>query len=160
MDNPEFHVERSITAASASSGGIEVSVEATFEPSRLGNARGNLHVTSPTGGDFLFPLYGFAAPPKPQGPYTIKAGSSTSIPFKNVFHQTTQFNFHVDNPVFNVKPTDTIRGKKLHGILVAFDGNQGDVKTTRTGRLVVTCSSSASPAPNIEWVYYLKGITP
>ena len=160
MDSSEFHVERSITAASASSGGTEVSVDVTYEPSCLGNARGTLLVTSPVGGDYTFPLYGFAAPPKPQGPYTIKAGSNASISFKNVFPQSTQFTFVVDNPVFNVKPTETIRAKKLHNIVVTFDGNQGNTKTTRMGRLVVTCPSSSNVAHNIEWVYYLKGITP
>ncbi|CAB3998552.1 Hypothetical predicted protein [Paramuricea clavata] len=160
VDNPDFHVERSITAASASSGGTEVNVEVIYEPSCLGNSRATLLLTSPMGGDYTFPLYGYAAPPKPQGPYTIKAGASASIPFKNVFPQATQFTFHVDNPVFSVKPTETIRAKKVHNVVVTFDGNQGNAKTTRMGRLVVASASSASLTHNIEWVYYLKGVTP
>lgn len=160
VDNVDFHVERSITAASASSGGTEVNVEVIYEPSCLGNSRATLLLTSPMGGDYAFPLYGYAAPPKPQGPYTIKAGASTSIPFKNVFPQATQFTFHVDNPVFSVKPTETIRAKKLHNVVVTFDGNQGNAKTTRMGRLVVASASSAGLTHNIEWVYYLKGVTP
>lgn len=137
-----------------------MSVEVTYEPSCLGNSRATLLLSSPMGGEYTFPLYGYAAPPKPQGPYTIKAGASASIPFKNVFPQATQFTFHVDNPVFSVKPTETVRAKKVHNVVVTFDGNQGNAKTTRMGRLVIASASSASLTHNIEWVYYLKGVTP
>ena len=51
MDNTDFHVEKSITAASASSGGTEVGVKVTYEPSRLGNMRGTLTVFSAVGGE-------------------------------------------------------------------------------------------------------------
>ena len=57
-------MEKSITdAASASSGGTEVGVEVTYEPSRLGD--------SAVGGEYVFPLFGHRSPPKPQGPYSI-----------------------------------------------------------------------------------------
>lgn len=58
MDNTDFHVEKNITAASASSGGTEVGVEVTYEPSRLGDTRATLTVFSPVGGEYVFPLFG------------------------------------------------------------------------------------------------------
>lgn len=86
MDNTDFHVEKNITAASASSGGTEVGVEVTYEPSRLGDTRATLTVFSAVGGEYVFPLFGHCTPPKPQGPYSVKAGVTTSIPFKTCFH--------------------------------------------------------------------------
>ena len=55
VDNTDFHVEKNITAASASSGGTEVGVEVTYEPSRLGDTRATLTVFSPVGGEYVFP---------------------------------------------------------------------------------------------------------
>ena len=81
MDSTDFHVEKSIAAASASSGGTEVGVEVTFEPSRLGDTCGTLTVFSAVGCEYVFPLFGHCSPPKPQRPYSIKAGATTSIPF-------------------------------------------------------------------------------
>lgn len=160
MDNTDFHVEKNITAASASSGGTEVGVEVTYEPSRLGDTRATLTVFSPVGGEYVFPLFGHCSPPKPQGPYSIKAGATTSIPFKNVFSHTTQFTFCVDSPCFNVKASETIRAKKTHNVIVGFEGNQGSSKAPRMGRLMVTCPRSAGGAGNVTWTFYLKGVTP
>merc|ERR550519_278310 len=122
VDSTEFLVDKSVNAASAASGGSEVTIDVTFEPSRLGDCHAVLIVASAIGGEYTFPLFGHCLPPKPQGPYTIKSGSSTSIPFKNIFAQTT---------AFTCKPGETIRGKKNHNILVSFDGNQGDSKAVR-----------------------------
>ena len=160
VDNNDFHVEKSITAASAASGGHEVSVDVTYEPARLGDSRGTLTVTSTVGGEYVFPLFGHCLPPKPQGPYSIKIGSSTSIPFKNVFPNTTQFSMCVDCPNFTVKPSESIRAKKTHNIIVGFEGNEGTSKAVKMGRLMVMCPRSAGGAGNISWTYYLKGITP
>ena len=55
-------MEKSITAASASSGGTEVGVEVTYEPSRLGDTRGTLTVFSAVGGEYVFPLLVTVAP--------------------------------------------------------------------------------------------------
>lgn len=159
VDSTEFLVERSVNAASAASGGSEVSVDVTFEPSRLGESRANLVVSSGSGGEYVFPIFGHCLPPKPQGPHTIKAGGFTQIPFKNIFSQTTTFTFHVDNPVFTVKPSEAIRAKKTHSIVVSFDGNQGDTKAVRMGRLLVTCARSAGCNNNLVWTFYLKGVT-
>ncbi|XP_068693384.1 hydrocephalus-inducing protein homolog [Montipora foliosa] len=160
VDNADFHVEKGITAASASSGGTEVGVEVTYEPFRLGDTRATLTVFSAIGGEYVFPLFGHCSPPKPQGPYSIKAGATTSIPFKNVFSHTTQFTFCVDSPCFNVKASESIRGKKTHNVIVGFEGNQGGSKAPRMGRLMVTCPRSAGGAGNVTWTFYLKGVTP
>lgn len=160
VDNSDFHVEKSITAASASSGGTEVGVDVTYEPIRLGDTRATLTVVSPVGGEYIFPLFGHCSPPKPQGPYSIKNGATTSIPFKNVFSSTTQFQFCVDNPCFSVKASETIRAKKTHNIIVGFDAGQGTSKAPRMGKLMISCPRSAGGAGNVTWTYYLKGINP
>ena len=153
-------MDKTINAASASSGGSEVGIDVTFEPTRIGDCKGTLVATSNAGGEYVFPLFGHCLSPKPQGPYSIKAGSSTAVPFKNVFSQTTSFSFHVDNPCFSVKAGETIRAKKVHNISVNFDGNQGDSKAVRMGKLIVTSARSAGSGTNLAWTFYLKGITP
>ncbi|MGH0168092.1 UNVERIFIED_CONTAM: hypothetical protein FKN15_053854 [Acipenser sinensis] len=103
IDSPDFHLEKTISAAPGSQRGTEVSVEVIFEPSQLGETRGVLSISSPVGGDYTIPLYGSCGPPKAQGPFSIRTGSTASIPFKNIFLQTTAFSFQVDNPAFTVK---------------------------------------------------------
>ena len=95
IDNPDFHVDKSVPAAPGSTGGTEVALDVVFEPSRLGEQRGMLTVSSQIGGEYTFPLFGTCIPPKPQGPFTVKAGSSTAIVFHNVFPNTTPFTFQV-----------------------------------------------------------------
>ena len=160
IDSTDFHCDKSITAAPGSSGGSEVGVDITFEPSRLGETRATLTIASTVGGEYSVPLFGTCIPPKPQGPFTVKANASCSIPFRNVFPHTTAFTFQVDNPAFNCKSGDSIRGKKLHNIIVSFEGNHDGTKAPKMGKLVVTCPRSAGGAANVAWTYYLKGITP
>jgi hydrocephalus-inducing protein len=50
--------------------------------------------------------------PKPQGPYTVRAKSSIPVPFKNIFLSAVEFKLMIDNPLFTVKPTETIKSKK------------------------------------------------
>ncbi|XP_077982980.1 hydrocephalus-inducing protein homolog isoform X2 [Glandiceps talaboti] len=159
-DSSEFHCDKNIPVVPASSGGTEFNVDVTFEPSKLGETRATLTVSSGQGGDYIIPLFGTCIPPKPQGPYTIKAGSSTSVPFRNVFSHTTQFTFQVDNPSFTCKPGENIRGKKTHNIIVGFEGNSDGSKAPKMGKLVVTCARSAGGASNVAWTFYLKGVTP
>jgi hydrocephalus-inducing protein len=66
LDHADFHVDKSIAAAPAASSGTEVVVEVVFEPSSIGETRAALIVSSPTGGDYAFPLVGVCHPPKPQ----------------------------------------------------------------------------------------------
>ena len=95
VDHADFHVDKSVAAAPGSSSGTEVAVEVTYEPSHIGEVRATLTVSSSLGGDYVFPLFGTAIAPKPQGPFTIRSGSTTSITFRNVFSHTTAFTFQV-----------------------------------------------------------------
>ena len=157
-------MDKTLTVASAGSSGTEATVDVTFEPSHLGDAHATLTISSPTGGDYIIPLHGHCLAPKPQGPYIIKPGLSISIPFKNVFMQTKQFTFSVDNPAFVVKSGDSLKPRKTYNILVTYDAKQADPKVVKTAKLTVTCLSSAKvgagPHATPSWVYYLKGVTP
>ncbi len=117
MDSSDFHVERTITTSYAGSSGTEATMDVVFEPSHFGDIQATLSISSPAGGDYTIPLYGHCLVPRPQGPFTVKAGSSVSIPFKNVFSQTTQFAFVVDSPAFSVRASDNLKPRKHIGEL-------------------------------------------
>ncbi|RKO94829.1 hypothetical protein BDK51DRAFT_29881 [Blyttiomyces helicus] len=106
IDNPDFTVERTIYAPSAPTGGVEVNLEVTYEPSRLGDVRTQLLVSSSAGGDY--------------GPIVVKPGSTASVGFKNVFSIAATFNFVVDNPAFQVKAAEVIAPKKTVAILITY----------------------------------------
>ncbi|XP_053402100.1 hydrocephalus-inducing protein homolog isoform X11 [Mercenaria mercenaria] len=160
VDNGDFHVDKTVAAAPGSTGGTEVGLDVSFEPSRLGEQRALLVVSSPVGGEYSFPLFGTCIAPKPQGPFIIKSGSTTTITFRNVFSSTTAFTFQVDNPMFHlVKTSENIRSRKDHRISVGFDGNDVGSKAAVMGKLIVTCPRSAGGNSNVQWVYYLKGVT-
>ncbi|XP_067853715.1 hydrocephalus-inducing protein homolog [Heptranchias perlo] len=160
VDSSDFLVDKSITVSPASPGGSEVSVEVTYEPLRVGESRATLNIFSSIGGEYNIPLFGMCLPAKPQGPFQIRAGSTTSIPFKNIFPQVTTFSFQVDNPVFVVKPTETLRSKKTHVVVVSFEATTNTTKSPVTGKLVASCPRSAGTGTVISWIYYLKGFTP
>ncbi|XP_042636791.1 hydrocephalus-inducing protein homolog [Orycteropus afer afer] len=159
-DCPDFHTERVINAAPGAQGGTEVSVEIIFEPSHLGETKGTLTLSSLTGGEYTIPLFGMAVPPKPQGPFLIRAGCSIIIPFKNVFYHPVTFSFIVENPAFIIRAGDSVRPKKINNITVYFEGNPSGNKTPITGKLIVSCPPGEGSETGIKWVYYLKGITP
>ena len=92
----------------AGTGGIEASLDITYEPSKLGDIRTQLLVTSSTGGDYVCPLYGHCIAPRPQGPIIIKPGSATSVQFKNVFSQAAMFSFVVVNIITNIEVVSTM----------------------------------------------------
>ncbi|KAM3920677.1 hydrocephalus-inducing protein homolog [Leptodactylus fuscus] len=158
VDNSDFHVDKVVMAAPGSQGGSEVSVEVTYEPIQLGESRAVLHISSPLGGEYTIPLFGSAMTPRPQGPIQIRAGSSVSIPFKNVFLQPTTFSFQTDPTAFIVKPSEPVRPKKTHYISVSYEAPHGGSRTPVTGRLIVSCPRATGIAQGICWVYYLKGI--
>nr|XP_025867468.1 hydrocephalus-inducing protein homolog [Vulpes vulpes] len=159
-DCQDFHMEKVIAAAPGAQGGTEVSVEVYFEPSHLGETKGILMLSSITGGEYTIPLFGVALPPKPQGPFLIRAGYNIVIPFKNIFYQTVNFSFMVENPAFSVRAVDSVRPKKINNITVYFEGNPSGSKTPITSKLIVSCPPSEGNETGIKWVYYLKGITP
>lgn len=52
--------------------------------------------------------------PKPQGPYEIRAGSYTTITFKNIFDDVRRFKATVDREQFYVKYTpEPVKSKKV-----------------------------------------------
>ncbi|XP_072403680.1 hydrocephalus-inducing protein homolog [Chiloscyllium punctatum] len=159
VDSPEFFVEKSITVPPASPGGSEVGVEVIYEPLRLGETRAILNVNSPVGGEYNIPLLGMCLAAKPQGPFSVRAGTSATIPFRNIFPQTTTYSFQVDNPAFSCKPTETLRGKKTHVVVVSFEATNVS-KSPVTGKLIISCPSSAGSGAVMSWIYYLKGVTP
>ncbi|XP_062817752.1 hydrocephalus-inducing protein homolog isoform X1 [Anolis carolinensis] len=160
IDCPDFHVDKVVNAPAGSQGGSEVGVEVTFEPCQLGESQGTLALSSPIGGDYVIPLCGTCVPPRPQGPIQIKAGTATTIPFKNVFLQSMSFTYLVEHPAFTIKATETIRSKKSASIVVSFEGTPGSNKAPVTSRLVVSCPRAAGLGARVSWVYYLKGIVP
>ncbi|KAI4885088.1 hypothetical protein NFI96_023140 [Prochilodus magdalenae] len=159
-DSPDFIVDKNITVAAGFQTGNDAGVEICFEPSQLGEIRGLLTISSTFGSEYVFPLYGTCTPPKAQGPLTLRAGSNVSIPFKNVFPQTTAFSFQVDNPAFTVKGVDTIRAKKTHNVLVSYEGSTPGSKVPCTGKLTISSPRTEGHGQNLSWVYYLKGFCP
>ncbi|NXE09199.1 HYDIN protein, partial [Lophotis ruficrista] len=152
----DFQTEKTITVAPASPGGSEVSLEVTYEPCQLGEARATLQLSSPLGGEYNIPLFGLALPPKPQGPFSIKAGGTTSIPFKNIFLQTMAFQYRVEHPAFTVRAPQSFRAKKAACIAVSFEGSADAGRAPVTTKMVVTCPGG----PGVSWVYYLRGLPP
>uniref|UniRef100_A0A672UG67 HYDIN axonemal central pair apparatus protein n=1 Tax=Strigops habroptila TaxID=2489341 RepID=A0A672UG67_STRHB len=150
----DFQTEKTISTAPASPRGSELSVEVTFEPCQLGEARATLQLSSPLGGDYSIPLIGLALPPKPQGPFPIKAGTTTSIPFKNIFLQTMAFECTVEHPAFTVRAPKSLRAKKTMAINISFAGSPATGRAAIPSRMVVSCPGAAG----VSWVYYLRGL--
>ncbi|XP_037834213.1 hydrocephalus-inducing protein homolog [Kryptolebias marmoratus] len=152
-DCPDFIVDKSTAASPGFQSGSEVSVEVCFEPHQQGAMKSYLTVSSELGGEYVFPLHGVCLPPKPQGPFSIKSGRGVTIPFKNVFLQTTAFLFQVDNSCFTVKGESRIPSKKTQNILVSFDAPPAAFPGPWFGKLTIS-------GQNYSWVFYLKGHRP
>uniref|UniRef100_A0A3B4VD89 HYDIN axonemal central pair apparatus protein n=1 Tax=Seriola dumerili TaxID=41447 RepID=A0A3B4VD89_SERDU len=159
-DCPDFTVDKSVGASPGFQAGSEASVEICFEPHQLGEVRGQLSLSSGIGGEYIFPLHGICLPPKAQGPFSIRAGRNVTIPFKNVFQQTTAFSFQVDNPCFTVKGVDSILSKKTQNILVSFEATAGDSVGPWFGKMTISSQRSEGHRKPCSWVYYLRGFRP
>ncbi|KFQ76081.1 Hydrocephalus-inducing protein, partial [Phaethon lepturus] len=118
----DFQTEKTISMAAAGPGGAEVSLEVTYEPCQLGEARATLQLSSQLGVEYSIPLFGLALPPKPQGPFPIQAGGTTSIPFKNIFLQPMAFQYRVEHPAFAIRAPESLCAKKTAFITVSFEG--------------------------------------
>lgn len=161
VSNADFKVDKSVPAVSSTvPSGIEVSFDVTYEPTNLRDTKATLTLTSPIGGEYVIPLFGTCLPPKPQGPFVIKSGTTRPIEFKNVFSTPLNFSFAIDNPLFHVaKQNELIKAHQMHKIMVGFDGNDSTNKADVMAKLVVTAAKSAGVSNNIQWVFYLKGIS-
>jgi len=147
----DFETEAQVAAPAAeSSAGVEVVVDVTFEPSKMGESRDTLTATSADGGEYTCQLIGTALPPKPQGPIVLKAGATAQVNFKNVFAAAADFSFVCEPAVFTVaKPKENVPPKKAIQIGVTFkpDG----VNATPNGKLTV------SGPDGFTQIYYLSG---
>lgn len=160
VNNTDFHVDKSITAASGSPSGTEVAVDVIFEPSRLGQQTSILTMTSAIGGEYVFPLIGMCTPPKPQGPFVVRPGIPINIVFRNVFDTKTTFTFQVDNELFHLqKKNELIKSHKDYRLTVNFEGNDSSSKADVMGKLIISCPRVTGETTNVQWVYYLKGVT-
>ena len=112
------------------------------------------------GGEYRIPLKGHCLDPKPQGPFVIKAGSSITIPFKNIFNHMKSFSFSTDSQAFVVKSSEVLKAKKTCGITVQFDPKHGQPQPGiyKPGKLTVTSSRSGKPGAG-SWIFYLKGVS-
>uniref|UniRef100_A0A3Q2PEK1 HYDIN axonemal central pair apparatus protein n=1 Tax=Fundulus heteroclitus TaxID=8078 RepID=A0A3Q2PEK1_FUNHE len=159
-DCPDFITDRNVSASAGFPSGSEVKLEARFEPQQLGEVRGRLTLASEIGGEYVFPLHGVCTLPRPQGPFSITAGGSVAIPFKNVFLQATAFSFQVDNPCFTVKEVDSIPSKKTQNIMVSFEAPPGGSPGPWFGKLTISTQRLVGPGKPCSWVFYLKGQRP
>jgi len=68
VDHVDFHVDKTVTAqpASVAGVGVDVNFDVTYDPSSVGDCRSQVTLTSPVGGDYVFPLRATCTLPKPQ----------------------------------------------------------------------------------------------
>lgn len=155
-DNIDFKTaDKSVTTAPSPN---EVSFDIIYEPTNLGDIKAYLTATSPHGGDYIFPLYGTCLLPKPQGPFTIKNNSNISIQFKNIFSSNLNFSFSIDNPHFMLtKTSDNIKAHQIYKIVIGYVNNEN--KNDHMAKLIVTPPKQSGVSSNVQWIYYLKGIS-
>ena len=80
--------------------GVEHEIGIRYEPSKLGDSKAILIVSSPEGGEYQCNLNGQASPPVSKGP--IKVGSKGQVvEFKNPFFEAAEFAIRIDNPSFS-----------------------------------------------------------
>lgn len=106
-----------------------------------------------------YPLIATCKPPKPQGPYLVKPGGTTTITFKNPFSTSKTVCLAVEpEGIFSLKSAaeEDVEAKKEIRIGVfmqnAKDLEMLDNNCPVTGRLLVQCEGEC-----IKWAYYLKG---
>ncbi|ESL05890.1 hypothetical protein TRSC58_06445 [Trypanosoma rangeli SC58] len=141
--------------------GQEVVVEIQYEPTTIGETKELIEVFSPQAGLYTFPVLASCLPPQRQGPYLMRPGQTTSIPFRNVFAEPITVTLLTDSSSFVVpKTTENVAAKKTINIQVMHrpeEGGQGP----QTGKLTV---SGVYNGETFQWVYYLKlgvsGTTP
>lgn len=153
IDSTEWNSERSLPVSqSAGQVGTEATFDVSYEPTSLGTKSTIMTISSPSGGDYTFPLVGKCL--APQGPFTIR--SSQMIPFKNIFNKPTEFHLVIDNPHFTIpKDVELIKPKKTQYFCVNYTGDGTESAGIDTGKLSVTVPRKL---PGVSWVFYLKGV--
>lgn len=149
-----FSAPPSVSASAASRNGSKVPVEVTFEPSKLGDSKAVMIISSPVGGEYRCPLIGQCLPPQPSGPHIVRAtgASRITLPFKNVFHSSETFHYIVDHPAFSVKSHDLYKAGEVKDINIRFDSQKGSTMS----KLTIVCGSGSNDG--VEWIFYLKGV--
>ncbi|ORC90895.1 Hydin [Trypanosoma theileri] len=133
--------------------GQEVSVDINYEPVSVGETRETIEVYSAIAGQYIFPVVATCLPPQRQGPFPLRSGQTTSIPFKNVFNETITLSFAIDSPnVVVPKTTETLAAKKSTNIQLMCKMDD-DKQTAQTAKLTV---STTYHDELLQWVYYLK----
>jgi hydrocephalus-inducing protein len=150
IDSPEFVVLPTISTAAAVKTGSESVFEVSFEPSKLGEVKATLTLSSPQGGDYSWPLYGECLLPKPTGPIVVRTGQRSTLSFKNVLANPETYSYFIDAPGFTVKASDSYKVKETKEISIKYEGKD----EVRNAQLIVTASSE-----NLSWIYYLRGTT-
>ena len=70
IDSTEWNSERSIPVSqSAGQVGTEATFDVSYEPTSLGTKSTIMTISSPSGGDYTFPLVGKCLAPNPQGEF-------------------------------------------------------------------------------------------
>merc|ERR1712226_1164715 len=114
-------------------------------------------IFSKIGGKYECPLIGECAPPRPSGPFVIKAGHTTKVPFRNVTTDAVDFTFAIDNPAFVLtKDADSYKAKESKDIPVKYEASKEAV--TRSARLIATATSGT--VVGTQWVFYISGVPP
>ncbi len=156
-------VNRHITARAASPGGdgVPVTVEILYEPASLATHKEKLIVSavgsSQQSAEYSCELVGRASPPKPQGPIYVQANKPADIRFKNVFNDTRNFNYLVDNAQFVLSRRSEQLGRKAQAALsVSFVPKAGaPVGQAVLGKLVISAQKEKA-ADADSWIYYLQ----
>ena len=80
VDSDVFAVDPQVSAPAAPDAkGVEVEVEVTFDPDRIGEAAARLTVTSDAGGEYVCLLSGHGLPPQPLGPTEVAGRVESSL---------------------------------------------------------------------------------
>ena len=118
--------------------GQEVSVDVTFEPSRVGEYKETVELVSSTGGTYTFPLMGVCtSPQRPQGPIDIRPNGTATISFKNVFNENVTFSFISEDPRFVLsKTSEMLPSKKSTTITVTYKCD--DATAAANGKLTIS----------------------
>lgn len=155
VDNADFApAHASINAPPANMSGTEVAFDMTYTPSRLGDCKATMTISSPNGGEYTCPLFGQCTAPTPAGPFVIGKGKNApnTVPFRNVFRSHETFNYAVDNPSFTVKASESYKSGESKDIAIKFDSKDS---VASMGKLTVTCAGGVGKG--VEWTFYLKG---
>lgn len=135
--------------------GQELITEFVFEPQWIGNVKEVIEFSSPLGGVYTFPIWGTCTPPQRQGPFKMKPGQSTPVPFKNVFSEPISICVTTDSPHFVVmKKSESVAAKKTVNIIVQCKSD--DQKKVVRGKLLISCIPPGEKK-SVEWVFYLEG---